>query len=104
MAARWLVDQFRAAMVSANATLIFLGLLTESYATEGEILEQFYRRFGSTPSAKELRSMVKALAGWGFVEVETVARSRSLRITRAGLLLLEALRADNRNLVGVLVD
>jgi hypothetical protein len=98
-----MLDQFRSALVSANLTTIFLGLLTESYATEGEIREQLHRRFGATPSAKEFRSLVRALSSQGYIEVHP-GRGRSLRISRAGLLLLDALRAENRRLTDVLVD
>jgi len=97
-------ERFRAGWVSANSCFILLGLLSESYATEREILGQFYERFGSVPSAKDFRLMVRALSEDGLIEVESVARSRSLRITRQGLLLLEKLRAENRQLVSVLAD
>lgn len=103
MAARWMSDQFRSALVSANLTTLVLGLLAESYATELEIREQLHRRFGATPSAKEFRSLVRALSSQGFIDVHP-GRGRSLRISRAGLLLLEALKAENRKLMGLLAD
>jgi len=104
MASRWMSERFRAEWVGANSCFILLGLLTEASSTEREILGQFYDRFGSVPSAKDFRSMIKALSDGGLIEVESGGRSRSLKIRRPGLLLLERLRAENRQILSVLAD
>ena len=94
-----MLHRFRTAFLRENLMLIVLGLLRESELGEWEILNLLHSRYASTPSAREFRRLSESMVSGGYVDLEWVGKTRKMRITNAGIELLQRLEQEYRAIV-----
>jgi len=98
----WVLHRFRSAFFHENLPLIVLQLLRDSERTEWEVLSLLYSRYRLTPSAKEFRRLLESLESGGYAAFEPVEGTRRLRITKAGMKLLQGLEDEYREIVSAI--
>lgn len=93
-----------AGFLRANSLLFVLRLLREGGMSESGLLEELRSRYGSAPSARDLRRLTELAVRGGYMSLDRAEAPQTLRITGAGVELLRRLEEEYRAVAMQLVS